>query len=117
MRRVVSEETARTLRQMMNAVVEGLGYEHPAQVPGYHVGGKTGTSTFVDKPGTIASFIGFAPLDNPRFIMLVKIDEPKGGRLGSVVAAPIFGALAPKILAYLGVPPDAVAFVQGEEQP
>lgn len=116
-RRVVSEETARTLTQMMNAVVEGLGYEHPAQVPGYHIGGKTGTSTFVDRPGTIASFIGFAPLEDPRFVMLVKIDEPTSGRLGSVVSAPVFGALAPQILAYLGVPPDAPAFVEGEQTP
>ncbi|MGB2696064.1 MAG: penicillin-binding protein 2 [Dehalococcoidia bacterium] len=116
-RRAVSQETAHTLTQMMNAVVEGLGYDHPAHVPGYHIGGKTGTSTFVDKSGTIASFIGFAPLDNPRFIMLVKIDEPKDARLGSVVAAPIFGEIAPKILAYLGVPPDAVALVKGEQTP
>ncbi len=114
-RQVVSEETSRTVVQMMQAVVEGRP-NHPAQVSGYTVGGKTGTTTFVDKSTTIASFIGFAPLEKPRFIMLVKIDEPKDARLGSVVAAPIFGELAPQILAYLGVPPD-VALVEAENGP
>ena len=74
-RRVVSEETARTLVQMMQSVVDGRS-GHPAQVTGYRVGGKTGTTTFADKPGTIATFVGFVPLEKPRFIMLVKIDEP-----------------------------------------
>lgn len=113
-RRVVSEETARTLVQMMNAVVEGLDYEHPAQVPGYRVGGKTGTSTIIGEPYTIASFVGFAPVSDPQFVMLVKVDEPQKGRLGSVVAAPVFADLAPQILAHMGVPPDDVALVGGE---
>ena len=115
-RRVVSEETSRMLVQMMNAVVDGRD-DHPAQVPGYRVGGKTGTSTFVDQPGVIASFIGFVPVEDPQFIMLVKIDEPQDARLGSVVAAPIFSELALPLLAYLGVPPDDVALVEGEGGP
>ena len=115
-RRVVSEETSRMLVQMMNAVVDGRD-AHPAQVPGYRVGGKTGTSTFVDQPGVIASFIGFVPVEDPQFIMLVKIDEPQDARLGSVVAAPIFSELALPLLAYLGVPPDDVALVEGEGGP
>ena len=115
-RRVVSEETSRMLVQMMNAVVDGRD-DHPAQVPGYRVGGKTGTSTFVDQPGVIASFIGFVPVEDPQFIMLVKIDEPQDARLGSVVAAPIFRELALPLLAYLGVPPDDVALVEGEGGP
>ena len=115
-RRVVSEETSRMLVQMMNAVVDGRD-AHPAQVPGYRVGGKTGTSTFVDQPGVIASFIGFVPVEDPQFIMLVKIDEPQDARLGSVVAAPIFSELALPLLAYLGVPPDDVALVEGEGAP
>ena len=115
-RRVVSEETSRMLVQMMNAVVDGRD-AHPAQVPGYRVGGKTGTSTFVDQPGVIASFIGFVPVEDPQFIMLVKIDEPQDARLGSVVAAPIFRELALPLLAYLGVPPDDVALVEGEGGP
>jgi cell division protein FtsI/penicillin-binding protein 2 len=105
-RRVITEETSRTLVQMMNAVVDGSP-GHLAQVPGYHVGGKTGTTTFEDNPYSIASFVGFAPLEDPKFIMLVKIDEPKDDPLGGRVAAPVFGALAPKILTYLGARPDA----------
>ena len=111
-RRVVSEETSRMLVQMMNAVVDGRD-DHRAQVPGYRVGGKTGTSTFVGRPDIIASFIGFVPVEDPQFIMLVKIDEPQDDRLGSVVAAPIFSELALPILAYLGVPPDDAALVEG----
>ncbi len=111
-RRVVSPETAQTLVQMMNAVVEGVP-GHPAQVPGYSVAGKTGTSTFSDRT-TIASFIGFAPVQDPRFIMLVKIDEPQDDRLGSLVAAPVFRDLTPQILTYFGVAPDA-ALVNGSQ--
>jgi stage V sporulation protein D (sporulation-specific penicillin-binding protein) len=116
-RQAISEATARTVAQMMNQVVEGVPY-HLARVPGYHVAGKTGT-TIVSIPGgydlnsTIASFVGFAPLEEPQMIMLVKIDQPKDDPLGGVVAAPVFGDLAPKILAYLNVKPDALELVQG----
>ena len=110
-RRVVTEETSRMLVQMMEAVVEDERRDHPARVSGYQVGGKTGTSTFADREETITSFVGFTPVRDPRFIMLVKIDEPQGARLGSTVAAPIFAELAPQILTYLGVQPDDVARV------
>ncbi len=103
-RRTVSEETSRTLVQMMEAVVDGQP-GHLAQVRGYHVGGKTGTTTFPDKIDTIASFIGFAPVEDPKFIMLVRIDSPSDS-LGGVVAAPVFSDIAPKILSYLGVQPN-----------
>jgi cell division protein FtsI/penicillin-binding protein 2 len=103
-RRAVSEETSRTLVQMMEAVVGQPG--HLAQVPGYRVGGKTGTTTFPDRSDTLASFVGFAPVGDPKFVMLARIDSPKDNSLGGVVAAPIFPRLAPKILAYMGVPPD-----------
>jgi len=82
------------------------------------VGGKTGT-TIVSIPGgydlnsTIASFVGFSPVQDPKIIMLVKIDEPKDDPLGGRVAAPIFGSLAPEILAYLNVKPDALELVEG----
>jgi len=94
---------------MLNAVVDGVP-GHGAQVKGYHVGGKTGT-TLVSIPtgyaldSTLASFVGFAPVEDPAFIMLVKIDQPKDDPLGGIVAAPVFGKLAPKILAYLNVKP------------
>ena len=112
-RRAVSEETSRTLAQMMTDVVEDEQRFHRARLPGYKAGGKTGTSTFADSDKAIASFVGFAPASDPRFVMLVKIDEPQGSRLGSVVAAPIFAELAPRILTYLGVQPDDVARVEG----
>jgi stage V sporulation protein D (sporulation-specific penicillin-binding protein) len=112
-RRAVSEETSQTLAQMMTDVVEQEQRFHPARVPGYKAGGKTGTSTFADSNEVIASFVGFAPASDPRFVMLVKIDEPQGSRLGSVVAGPIFAELASRILTYLGVQPDDVARVEG----
>lgn len=109
--RAVSEETSRALVQMMNAVVDGMP-GHLAQVAGYSVGGKTGTTTFVGRPETIASFVGFAPVDDPALIMLVKIDGPQDSPLGGVVAAPIFSDLAPRILSYLGVQPTGTALIE-----
>jgi len=116
-RQAVSEYTAKTLVQMMTEVVEGVPY-HLARTPGYRVAGKTGT-TLVSIPGgyalnsTIASFVGFAPAEDPQIIMLVKIDQPVDDPLGGIVAAPVFRELAPQILAYLGVEPDGTQFVQG----
>ena len=110
-RGVVSGGTSKVLVEMMGAVVGGMP-GHLAQASGYTVGGKTGTTTSPTGPDTIATFIGFAPREDPRFIMLVKIDAPTGGGLGGVVAAPIFSELTPDILTYLGVEP-AVAFVEG----
>ncbi len=117
-RRVISEATSRTMRQLMNDVVEGVPY-HLARVDGYHVGGKTGT-TLVSIPtgyaldSTIASFVGFAPVDDPRMIMLIKLDQPTDSEFGGTVAAPIFADLAPRVLSYLGVEPDAPRLAQAE---
>jgi cell division protein FtsI/penicillin-binding protein 2 len=97
------------MKEMMHQVVDGVQW-HGAQVKGYSAGGKTGT-TLVSIPtgyaldATIASFVGFAPVDEPEIIMLIKIDEPKDDPLGGIVAAPVFAKLAPKILAYLNVQP------------
>jgi cell division protein FtsI/penicillin-binding protein 2 len=110
-RQTVSAETSATMREMMNAVVDGVAF-HRAQVPGYHVGGKTGT-TLVSIPtgyaldSTLATFVGFAPVEDPAFIMLIKIDTPQDDPLGGIVAAPVFGRLAPAILAYLNAQPAA----------
>jgi cell division protein FtsI/penicillin-binding protein 2 len=110
-RQAVSEETSKTLVRMMEAVVDGQP-GHLARVPGYSVGGKTGTTTFHNTSNTLASFVGFSPVSDPKFIMLARIDAPQDNSLGGVVAAPIFHDLAPKILAYMGVPPDN-ALVEG----
>ena len=108
-RQTISAKASQTMVSMLNDVVEGNPV-HKAKVKGYHVGGKTGT-TLVSIPtgyaldSTIASFVGFAPVEDPAFIMLVKIDQPQDDPLGGIVAAPVFGKLAPQILSYLNVPP------------
>ena len=109
-RQAVKEETAHQVADMMHQVVEGVP-GHLAAVPGYHVGGKTGTTTGATladgtvRDGNVASFIGFAPVDDPKMVMLVKLDY-REDRLGGQVSAPVFHDLAPGILAYLGVAPD-----------
>jgi cell division protein FtsI/penicillin-binding protein 2 len=114
-RQAVKEETANTVADMMNRVVEGVP-GHLAAVKGYHVGGKTGTTTGATladgtvRDGNIASFIGFAPAEDPKIIVLVKLDF-KEDRLGGTVSAPVFSALAPSILAYLGVRPEGPQLV------
>jgi cell division protein FtsI/penicillin-binding protein 2 len=113
-RRTISVASSETMVEMMHQVVDGVA-GHLAHVQGYDVGGKTGT-TLVSIPtgyaldSTLATFVGFAPVDDPAMIMLVKIDQPQDDPLGGIVAAPVFAKLAPKILSYLNVRPnDAVA--------
>jgi cell division protein FtsI (penicillin-binding protein 3) len=110
-RQVISPETARTLtRLLVNVVEHGTG--HAARIPGYEVGGKTGTAQKLDPatgryshaPGVL-SFVGFAPAGEPRFVMLVLLDEPKNEKWGSEAAAPIFSAIGSEVLRYLSVPP------------
>jgi cell division protein FtsI/penicillin-binding protein 2 len=114
-RQVVSEQTANTVADMMNQVVEGVP-GHLAAVHGYHVAGKTGTTTGATLAdgavlnGNVASFIGFAPADDPKMIILVKLDF-KEDKLGGQVSAPVFADIAPSILAYLGIRPEGPALV------
>jgi cell division protein FtsI (penicillin-binding protein 3) len=111
LRRVISEATARTLMQLMVQIVDH-GTGHAAAIPGYDVGGKTGTAQKMDPatkryshaPGVL-SFVGVAPADDPKFVMLVMLDEPKNEKWGSEAAAPIFSAIGREILRYLEVPP------------
>ena len=118
-RRVISQETAYRLTDILKRVIrEGTGTR--AQVPGYEVAGKTGTAQKTDpKTGkysqdkTVASFLGWVPADNPRILILVVVDEPKGlsyeGRMvhyGGLIAAPVFKEVAQRILRYLNVPPE-----------
>ncbi|HEY8450196.1 MAG TPA: penicillin-binding transpeptidase domain-containing protein, partial [Bacillota bacterium] len=108
-RQVISPETARTVRDLMRRVVEqGTGVR--AQIEGYAVGGKTGTSQKVIDgrlvPGHyVASFIGIAPLDDPRLVVYVVIDEPQGIYYGGWVAAPIFARVTRDVLNYLEIQP------------
>jgi cell division protein FtsI (penicillin-binding protein 3) len=111
LRRVISESTARTLMRLMVQIVD-QGTGHAAAIPGYEVGGKTGTAQKMDPatkryshaPGVL-SFVGVAPADDPKFVMLVMLDEPKNEKWGSEAAAPIFSAIGREILRYLEVPP------------
>lgn len=108
-RRVVAADTAWTVRQMLSDVVlEGTGTN--AQIPGYRVGGKTGTAEklvnglYTDK--NMASFVGMAPIDDPKLVVAVVIDEPSyETRYGGISAAPAFASVMEAALHRLGVAP------------
>jgi len=111
-RRIVTRWIARELTSMLqNVVLDGTGTL--AQIPGYHVAGKTGTAAKPDPRGGystskyVASFVGFAPATRPRVVVLVTVDEPQGAIWGGVVAAPAFKEIAQQTLQYLSAPPDA----------
>lgn len=110
--RVISEETSDIVRGMLQSVVES-GTGHLAQVPGYTIAGKTGTSQKVDpETGTYgeeyyASFVGAAPASDPEFVTLIVVDEPQKSIWGETVAAPAFEKVMSHTLSYFNVPPDA----------
>lgn len=114
-RRAISQETAETLTNMLVEVVERGATQ--AQVPGYRIAGKTGTAQIPTAYGyhpsdTIASFIGYAPADDPQFIVLVKLDRPSTSPWGSQTAAPTFQAIANRLFTYLQIPPDEIRLAQ-----
>jgi cell division protein FtsI (penicillin-binding protein 3) len=109
-RRVLSAHTARTLQRMMELVVGEGGTAQNAEVPGYIVGGKTGTAQRFDEDchcysGYTASFVGVAPADKPRLIVGAWFDNPKAGYYGSEIAAPVVQKLMTQALASQNVPP------------
>jgi cell division protein FtsI (penicillin-binding protein 3) len=110
-RRIMSVGTAQAVRHMLRKVVEE-GTGTTAQVPGYRIAGKTGTAAKPDERGGysnykyVASFVGFVPVKNPRVVILVTVDEPKGAIWGGVVAAPAFAEIAKFTTQYLEVAPD-----------
>ena len=110
--RVISEETSDIVGTMLQGVVSD-GSGHLAQIPGYTVAGKTGTSQKVD-PETgaytteyVSSFVGFAPASDPEFVMLVAVDETQTTYWGELTAAPVFKVVMDFALGYYNVPPDA----------
>lgn len=110
-RRVVSEITARQMRVMLEAVVD-RGTGTLAAVEGYRVGGKTGTTEkyLIDtqeysEDDVVASFIGMAPIDEPRVVVAVVLDAPQTHASGGQGAAPVFAEIALAALHQLGVPP------------
>ena len=111
-RQVISPSTSATIRSLLRNVVE-KGSGKNAQVYGYSVGGKTGTSQKYEEDGSVsksklvASFIGFAPVDDPQFVCLIIVDEPQVPQVyGSTVAAPFVQQVLASALSYTGVQPD-----------
>jgi stage V sporulation protein D (sporulation-specific penicillin-binding protein) len=110
-RNVISKQAAQKTGQMLLSVVVN-GHGKRAGVPGYLVGGKTGTAQVASNKAkgyeegkTIGSFAGFAPLDNPRFTVLVRIDNPKNVQWAESSAAPTFGELMKFLLEYANIEP------------
>ncbi len=110
--RVISDKTAQQMRDMMEKVVGPDGTAPFAQVRGYRVAGKTGTAHKIENgryvSKYVASFVGFAPVTDPRIIIAVMIDEPSAGKhFGGQVAAPVFANIAAGALRAMNVSPDA----------
>ncbi len=109
--KVISKNTANQLALMLeNNVINGHGKK--ASVPGYRIGGKTGTAQIADKQkggyledATTGTFAGFGPIENPRFVIVAIIDYPKGVQWAESTAGPVFGELAKFILEYYGIEP------------
>ncbi|MBM3275114.1 MAG: penicillin-binding protein 2, partial [Candidatus Sericytochromatia bacterium] len=114
--RVLSERTAKLMMPILSAVVEAGGTGIAARIPGYHVAGKTGTAQKVRNDGrgyssdVISSFVGFAPVEQPRIVVLASLDSPTKAHYASQTAAPLFRDVAGAALRILGVEPDPDAF-------
>ncbi|MDW7982053.1 MAG: penicillin-binding protein 2 [Thermomicrobium sp.] len=111
-RRVIAEQTARTLSEMLAAVMDS--YAERFSVPGYRIAAKTGTAEIPGPHGyergegaTIASVIGYGPVENPRFCVLVKIDRPKGSPWGERAAGPAFAEVFRQVFLLYDIPPAA----------
>ena len=107
--RTVSEETSSILAKMLEGVVtDGSGKK--AGVEGYRIGGKTGTAQkfedgHIAQGKYVSSFVGFFPVDNPKYLTLVIVDEPQGAYYGSVVAAPCAGEIFQGIISLKNISP------------
>ena len=111
-RQVISEDTSETMRYILESVVNKNGGLN-AYIEGYKIGGKSGTSQKQDTDlitgnrDYVASFVGFAPADNPEIMMLVIVDTPRGGAIyGSTVCAPVVSEVFEEALPYLGYFPE-----------
>lgn len=112
--RVISAKTSRQMRAMLESVASPTGTAPKAQVPGYRVGGKTGTAykvvggVYAMPRRYVATFAGFAPASDPRLIIAVMIDEPGGAlHFGGDVAAPVFSDVAANALRSMNIAPDS----------
>jgi cell division protein FtsI/penicillin-binding protein 2 len=113
-RRVISIDTAKKIVSALKDVVSKDGTAKDAAVPGFIVAGKTGTAQKIDPHGGymegryVVSFVGFLPADDPKFTLLVVIDDPnvkKGEAFGGKVAAPVFAKIAKRAADYLELQP------------
>ena len=110
-REILSPSTFSTVRSVLEGVVSG-GTATRAAVDGYRIGGKTGTAQKVVPGGGysqklhLASFVGMVPVQDPRLVVLVMVDEPTRSTHGGTVAAPAFSAIVRQALLYLGIAPD-----------
>lgn len=109
-RRIFSKEACASVLEMLHDVVEEDGTGQRARIPGIAVGGKTGTAQKANAgsygSGRVSSFIGIAPLSNPRYLVITMVDEPQKSSYGGVVAAPVFRHVVSRALAYNGELPD-----------
>jgi cell division protein FtsI (penicillin-binding protein 3) len=111
--KVLSDETARAVRAMLELAVQSGGTGQRARIMGWRVGGKTGTAHKQENGGYsanryLASFVGLAPVSNPRLVIAVMLDEPSAGHhYGGEVAAPVFAQVMQGALRLMGVPHDA----------
>ncbi|OUV29171.1 MAG: hypothetical protein CBC60_05200 [Betaproteobacteria bacterium TMED100] len=108
---VFSYESVKSVRSMLERASSSLGTGVKAQVDGFRIAGKTGTAQKAENGGYsknryIASFVGIAPVDKPRFVIAIMVDEPKGIRSGGQVAAPIFSKIAGDALRRLQMSPN-----------
>lgn len=114
--RVLSPEVAARMIPILQSVVEPGGTGTAARIPGYHVAGKTGTAQKVRPDGrgyssdVISSFVGFAPVQSPRIVVLASLDAPTKAHYASMTAAPLFREVAASALRILGVEPDPTAY-------
>lgn len=108
--KIITERTSEIIKKMLFSTIENAEaqWDKPA---GYQIGGKTGTAQipiqgYYDLSKTIASFVGFAPVDKPKFIVFVMLKEPATSPWGSETAAPLFFKIARELFVYYGITPD-----------
>ena len=123
-RRVLSERGARAVGAMLEVTTEKGGTGAGAVPAGYEVAGKTGTAQKVDArwggyadDRYVSAFMGFAPADEPKMVLLVVVDEPQGANYGGVVAAPAFRTIMEKTLPYLNAHPEGTVIVENSAVP
>ena len=114
--RVIGSDTAAKMRLMMESVVSSNGTAPSAAIPGYRVAGKTGTAQRIDDTcgcyrGYTASFIGFAPADNPAYVISVTIQDPKGMHWGGYLGGPVFKKVMSFVLQSKGIAPTGTTVV------